>query len=102
RYTRGPQPPGRRQPRHSLGARKFAAAGAIRDPFFFRPLRVKGGFCALTGRAAFLFRGNVEMFFLSPVRREGGPWLVRRYTRTATMLMSGLPYIAYTHVPYAT
>src|SRR5215831_15440399 len=30
------------------------------DPSFFRPLRVKGAFCALTGRAAFLFRGNVE------------------------------------------
>ena len=26
---------------------------------FFRPLMVKGIFCALTGRAAFLFRGNV-------------------------------------------
>jgi len=26
--------------------------------FFFRPLRVKGPFCALTGRAAFLFRRN--------------------------------------------
>ena len=26
---------------------------------FFRPLLVKGVFCALTGRAAFLFRGNV-------------------------------------------
>jgi transposase len=26
--------------------------------FFFRPLRVKGSFCALTGRAAFLFRRN--------------------------------------------
>ena len=36
------------------------AAGAIQDPSFFRPLRVKGAFCALTGRAAFLFRGNVE------------------------------------------
>jgi hypothetical protein len=34
------------------------AAGAIRDPSFFRPLKVKGGFCALTGRAAFLFRRN--------------------------------------------
>src|SRR5262245_58134639 len=30
------------------------------DPSFFRPLRVKGAFCALTGRAAFLFCGNVE------------------------------------------
>ena len=29
-------------------------------PIFFRPLMVKGVFCALTGRAAFLFRGNVE------------------------------------------
>src|SRR4029450_12174212 len=28
------------------------------DPFFFRPLRVKGLFCARTGRAAFLFRRN--------------------------------------------
>jgi hypothetical protein len=27
-------------------------------PIFFRPLRVKGIFCALTGRAAFLFRRN--------------------------------------------
>src|SRR5712692_2527203 len=29
-----------------------------RDPFFFRPLMVKGVLCALIGRAAFLFRGN--------------------------------------------
>jgi hypothetical protein len=28
---------------------------------FFRPLMVKGVFYALTGRAAFLFRGNVEL-----------------------------------------
>jgi hypothetical protein len=28
-------------------------------PIFFRPLRVKGFPCTLTGRAAFLFRGNV-------------------------------------------
>jgi len=34
------------------------AAGASRDPGFFRPLRVKGFFCALAGRAAFLFRRN--------------------------------------------
>jgi len=27
---------------------------------FFRPLMVKGVFCALTGRAAFLFRGHVK------------------------------------------
>jgi hypothetical protein len=27
-------------------------------PIFFRPLRVKGLFCARTGRAAFLFRRN--------------------------------------------
>src|SRR5262245_1686123 len=29
-------------------------------PVFFRPLRVKGFLCALTGRAAFLFRGNAR------------------------------------------
>jgi len=41
------------------------AAGASRDPCFFRPLRVKGLFCALAGRAAFLFRRNpVESAFL--------------------------------------
>src|SRR5262249_45272934 len=28
-------------------------------PIFFRPLLVKGASCALTGRGAFLFRGNV-------------------------------------------
>jgi hypothetical protein len=28
-------------------------------PMFFRPLMVKRIFCALTSRAAFLFRGNV-------------------------------------------
>ena len=31
---------------------------------FFRPLMVKGIFCALTGRAAFLFRGNVNNLYL--------------------------------------
>jgi hypothetical protein len=30
------------------------------ETIFFRPLMVKGLFCALTGRAAFLFRGNVK------------------------------------------
>jgi len=32
---------------------------------FFRPLMVKGVLCALTGRAAFLFRGNVANFTLT-------------------------------------
>ena len=37
------------------------ARGRKRHPglIFFRPLRVKGLFCVLTGRAAFLFRGHV-------------------------------------------
>src|SRR5262249_3502004 len=39
-------------------ARKFVVAGAIWDPCFFRPLRVKGLFCVRTDRAAFLFRRN--------------------------------------------
>jgi hypothetical protein len=37
-----------------------APAGSI----FFRPLMVKGLFCALTSRAAFLFRGNFKRTFL--------------------------------------
>ena len=39
------------------------------DPSFFRPLRVKGAFCALTGRAAFLFRGNVDNSLASKIVR---------------------------------
>src|SRR2546425_12385141 len=44
-----------------------------RDPFFFRPLRVKGLSCALTGRAAFLFRRNpmeCDYFYLSPLLKH--------------------------------
>ena len=39
-----------------------------RGPIFFRPLMVKGSFCALTGRAAFLFRGNVGAVYVSRER----------------------------------
>src|SRR5215510_8864972 len=38
------------------------ARGRMRhpEPIFFRPLTIKGALCALTGRAVFLFRGNVH------------------------------------------
>jgi len=45
--------------------RKLVAEGVIQDSSFFRPLMVKGALCALTGKAAFLFRGNVRILYLS-------------------------------------
>jgi hypothetical protein len=49
-------------------------------PMFFRALMVKGAFCALTGRAAFLFRGKYKAPFhaytpagASPCYRELSP-----------------------------
>jgi hypothetical protein len=42
-----------------LGRESSWPLAASRDPCFFRPLRVKGFFCARTGRAAFLFRRNL-------------------------------------------
>src|SRR5215510_3676209 len=40
---------------------------------FFRPLRVKGLFCARTGRAAFLFRRNGHAFAGTERHENGGP-----------------------------
>jgi hypothetical protein len=42
-------------------------------PIFFRPLMVKGFLYALTGRAAFLFRGNTAGFPIATVTRAKRP-----------------------------
>ena len=43
-----------------LGRESSWPQGPSGPYYFFRPLKVKGVLCALTGRAAFLFRGNVR------------------------------------------
>jgi hypothetical protein len=43
-------------------------------PIFFKPLMVKGIFCPLTGRAAFLFRGNVTITTPSKRSKLRGLW----------------------------
>jgi len=40
---------------------RFIAEDSHSGRIFFRPPMVKGSFCVLTNRAAFLFRGNVEI-----------------------------------------
>src|SRR5262245_49790594 len=42
------------------GAKARGRRGPSGTYDFFRPLEVKGALCALTGRGAFLFRGNVS------------------------------------------
>ena len=48
---------------------------------FFRPLMVKGAFCVLTGRGAFLFRGQFKRSFGATLAgathsKAERPWLL--------------------------
>src|SRR5215510_8841379 len=56
-----------------LGRESLWLLAPAGTPCFLRPLRVKGLFCALAGRAAFLFRRNPgECAWRTPVARHSG------------------------------
>ena len=52
--------------------RESSRPKAPSGPIVFRPLRVKGLFCVLTGRAAFLFRRNGHAFAGTERHENGG------------------------------
>ena len=62
-------------------------------PIFCRPLMVKGVFCALTGREAFLFRGNATGSPVTPPRSK------KAYTRGLSCIPVSLSFLGTPSTP---